>query len=66
MSKQPARSKLSTLQQVYFLIPAHLVDKVARSYGVADKARSFSPWSHVVVMMYAHLAHSIGLNFYRR
>jgi hypothetical protein len=39
-----------------------LVAKIARKHGVDEKARTFSPWSHVVVMMYAHLAHAIGLN----
>ncbi len=62
MSRQPARFKFSTLQQVCSLIPAHLVAKVARRHGVADRARSFSPWSHVLVMMHAHLAHACGLN----
>ena len=57
-----ARSKFSTLQQICSLIPPHMVAKLARKHGVDDRARTFSPWSHVVVMMYAHLAHAAGLN----
>ena len=33
-----------------------------RKHGVDKKARSFTPWSHVVSMLYAQLTHSIGLN----
>jgi len=28
---------------------------------VDEKARTFSPWSHVVALVYAQLTHSIGL-----
>lgn len=27
-----------------------------------EKARTFSPWSHVVSLCYAQLTHSLGLN----
>ncbi len=62
MPTKSTRSKFSMLQQICSLIPPHLVAKLARKHGVTQKARTFSPWSHVVVMLYAHLAHSIGLN----
>jgi hypothetical protein len=39
-----------------------LVTKLARETGVEEKARTFSPWSHVVALMYAQLTHSLGLN----
>jgi hypothetical protein len=39
-----------------------LVPKLARETGVDEKARTFSPWSHVVALMYAQLTHAIGLN----
>jgi len=29
---------------------------------VDERARTFSPWSHVVALVYAQLTHSIGLN----
>jgi hypothetical protein len=38
------------------------VPKLARETGAADKARSFSPWSHVVSLLFAQATHSIGLN----
>ncbi len=61
-NRKPARSKLTTLSQICNLIPPHLVSKLATQTGVASKARSFSPWSHVVSLLYAHLTHAIGLN----
>jgi hypothetical protein len=58
----PAASKLNLLRQVYNFIPVFLVSKLARETGAQAKARTFSPWSHLVSLMYAQLAHSIGLN----
>lgn len=44
-----SKSKVySTLGQVCKLIPTHLVAKLARETGVESKARTFTPWSHVV------------------
>lgn len=57
-----ARSKFSTLQQICAYIPGHLVAKLARKYGVDEQARTFSPWSHIVALLYAQLSHAIGLN----
>lgn len=62
MPAKSTRSKFSTLQQICSLIPPHLVATLARKYGVEERARTFTPWSHVVVMLYAHLAHAVGLN----
>jgi len=59
---KPTRSKLNTLRQICNLIPEHEVSKIARSTGAQDKARTFSPWSHVVSQAYAQLSHSISLN----
>lgn len=50
------------MRQICKLIPNHLVPQLAREHGVDRKARSFSVWSHVVAMIYAQLARSIGLN----
>ena len=36
--------------------------KLARETGVEEKARTFTPWSHVVALLYAQLTHSLGLN----
>jgi len=59
---KPTRSKLPILRQLCNLIPPFLVPKVARETGVDKKARTFSPWSHLVSMMYAQLTHAFSLN----
>ena len=61
-NKKPTKSKLTVLEQVCKLIPAGLVNKLAREHGVDTKARTFTPWSHVVSLLYAQLVHAIGLN----
>jgi len=61
-TKAPAASTFYLLRQICNFIPNHLVPKLARETGVAKKARTFSPWSHVVSLLYAQLTHSIGLN----
>src|SRR5271154_2625646 len=58
----PAVAKLNLLRQICNFIPDFLVPKLARATGVQDKARTFSPWSHLVALIYAQLTHSIGLN----
>ena len=58
----PAASKLNLLRQICNFIPDFLTPQLARVTGVQDKARTFSPWSHLVALMYAQLTHSIGLN----
>ena len=59
---KPAKHKYTILNQICQHIPAHLVSKLARSFGVDKKARSFSPWSHVVAMLHVQIAHSLSLN----
>jgi hypothetical protein len=39
-----------------------LVPKLAKETGVDEKARTFSPWSHVVSLGYAQLTHAVSLN----
>ena len=58
----PAVAKLNLLRQICNFIPDFLVPKLARATGVQEKARTFSPWSHLVALLYAQLTHSIGLN----
>lgn len=60
--KTPTASKLSVLRQICNFIPNHLVPKLARETRADKHARTFLPWSHVVTLMFAQLAHSIGLN----
>ena len=59
---KPTASTLSLLRQLCNLIPNHLVPRLARETGVEDQARTFSPWSHLVSLLYAQLTHSLGLN----
>ena len=58
----PSRGQFAVLRQICNLIPSHLVAKLARETGVDKKARTFSPWSHLVSLIYAQLTHAIGLN----
>jgi hypothetical protein len=66
MKKQPhptpTRSKLSIFRQLCNLIPQHLVTQLARATGVQERSRSFSPWSHVVSLLFAQFTHAVGLN----
>jgi hypothetical protein len=50
------------LRQICNFIPPHLVSKLARDTGVEKQWRDFTPWSHVVSLLYAQLTHSLGLN----
>jgi hypothetical protein len=61
-TKKPTAGKLSLFRQICNLIPNHLVPQLARATGVDKRARTFSPWSHVVSLLYAQLVHAIGLN----
>ncbi len=59
---KPAKHQHTVLKQICQQIPAHLVPKLARAFGADKKARSFSPWSHVVAMLHVQIAHSLSLN----
>jgi len=59
---KPTASKFSLLRQICNFIPPHLVPKLARETGVEDQCRTFTPWSHVVSLLYAQITHSLGLN----
>ena len=59
---QPSRRHTTVLRQLVELIPAYLVPKLARETGVDDQTRTYSPWSHVVTMLYAQISHAFGLN----
>ena len=62
LKKAPARSKFTILRQICNYIPPFLVPQIARATGAEGKARTFSPWSHVVSLLYGQLSHSLGLN----
>lgn len=57
---KPASSKLTILRQICQLIPGHLTVQLARAHGI--EARGFSPWSHVVAMLYAQVSRAMSLN----
>lgn len=59
---KPAKSTMPVLKQVVELIPAYLVAKLSRAHGVDKQSRTFTPWSHVVSLVHAQLAHSLSLN----
>jgi len=58
----PTAAKFSILRQICNLIPPHLVPKLARQTGNDQKERTFSSWSQVVALGFAHLTHALGLN----
>lgn len=58
----PAGSKFTILRQICNYIPPFLVPQIARTTGVESKSRTFTPWSHVVSLLYGQLSHSLGLN----
>lgn len=58
----PAGHSYTILKQMCNLISPHLVVNLAKEHGVKDQSRAFTPWSHVVTLLYAHLTHAIGLN----
>src|SRR5512139_2897674 len=60
--RKPTRSSFTLLRQLCNLIPTYLVPQLARDTGVEEKARTFSPWSHVVSLIFAQLTHALGLN----
>jgi hypothetical protein len=58
----PTPHSYSVLRQICNYIPEFLVSKLAHATKVDKKARTFSPWSHVLALIYAQLTHAIGLN----
>lgn len=59
---KPTKHSHVVFNQLCKLIPVGMVRNLASEYGVDKKCRTFSPWSHVVCLLYAQLTHSIGLN----
>jgi hypothetical protein len=59
--QKPSRSQYSVLRQICNFIPTFLVPQLARQTNAQDKSRTFSPWSHVVAMIFAQIAHSLSL-----
>ena len=59
---KPAKSNNATLAQIVKAIPPYLVSRLATKHGCDEQARVFTPWSHVVTLIFAQLSHSFGLN----
>jgi hypothetical protein len=59
---KPSRHQFTVLKQIIDLIPSHLVPRLAREHGVDKKSRKFTPWSHVVSLVFTQLAHALSLN----
>ncbi|MDR2693908.1 MAG: DUF4372 domain-containing protein [Chitinispirillales bacterium] len=59
---KPAKYKYTLLRHVMSNIPAYLVSSLATKLGIDRQARTFSPWSHVVSMIFANLTHALSLN----
>jgi hypothetical protein len=59
---KPSKRKVTVLKQICNLIPGHLVQKLAKEYGVDKMSRTFSPWSHVVSLFFAQLSHALSMN----
>jgi len=58
----PSKRKVTMLKQISKLIPRNLVPKLAQKHGVDKQSRAFTPWSHVLSLMYAQLSHAMSLN----
>lgn len=59
---RPAKHKFTIFKQIVEVIPAYLVPKLARKHDVERRCRTFSAWSHVVSMLFAHHSHAMSLN----
>lgn len=59
---KPTGHKFTVLKQMLEKIPAYLVSKLAREYGVDTVSRKISPWSHVVALLYTQVSHALSLN----
>jgi len=62
MIPKSAQNNQTILQQLCKFIPLSMVNRFARETGVEDKARKFTPMSHVVAMLFAQLARVVSLS----
>ena len=56
----PTKHTMSVLAQIISWIPDRIIENLARKHRI--QTRSFSATSHVISMVYAHLAHALSLN----
>jgi hypothetical protein len=60
MPARTTKKNLTVFRQLCEFIPTHLVSSLAKECEVVT--RSFSAWSHVVSLIYAHVTRAVGLN----
>ena len=58
----PLKHKMIVLSQIFKLIPGNLIPKLARKHGVDKQARTFTPTSHILALVFGQLSHALGLN----
>lgn len=56
----PQKHTMSILAQIASWIPDRIIENLAKEHKI--QTRSFSATSHVISMVYAHLAHALSLN----
>lgn len=56
----PQKHTMSVLAQIASWIPDRIIENLAEQHKI--QTRSFSATSHVIAMVYAHLAHALSLN----
>ena len=56
----PQKHTMSVLAQISSWIPDRIIENLAVKHRI--QTRSFSATSHVIAMLYAHLAHALSLN----
>ena len=56
------KSRFCILNAVCKHIPPCLVSKLARKHGCEQQARAFSPWSHVVALIFGQMTRALSLN----
>ena len=64
-NNQNTKERITVFGQICKLIPAYLLTSVCTGLerdGIKIAARCFDVWSHVISMIYCHLAHCISLN----
>lgn len=59
---KPTKHKFTLFKQVLGNIPRNIVSKLALKHGVTKRCRTFSPWSHVVSMIFGQLTRALSLN----
>ena len=65
LQTQNTTERITVFGQFCMLIPKYCLAKVCAELnkeGIKIAARAFSIWSHIVSMIYCHMAHCISLN----